>query len=349
MKHLALTLLFSFQLLAVSGCNNNNDAKEYEFKTWNESASLTNIKNYVNEVVKKDSDKFIPVEDRIAVFDMDGTLYGELFPCYLEYLMLEYRILDDETYTPTEELVEVATAIRDAKQNYSTPSISGFDLIHANAAAEAYSGMTLKEFNDYSNAFLKKSVECFTNMTYKEALYKPMVEIVDYLQENNFTTYVVSGSDRFLCRALLCDQLNIPESQVIGMDVKLEATGQEGKDGLEYQYTSSDELIRTNELLIKNLKMNKVTAIAKEIGKQPVLSFGNSSGDTSMHMYTTTNNKYESRAYMLVADDTERDHAKIEEAQKRQAKWKEYGFNIISMKNDFKTIYGENVKMTDLK
>ena len=103
--------------------------------------------------------------------------------------------------------------------------------------------------------------------------------------------------------------------------------------------------MRGDKLWIKNLKMNKVFQIAQEIGKQPVLSFGNSSGDISMHEYTVSNNKYKAMAFMLAADDTERDHADIAETEKRVALWREYGYTVVSMKNDFKTIYGENVIM----
>ena len=341
-RKIVLPISFVFLVLILLGCSSKNS---FNFNSWNECDSLNNIKGYVSEVVNKDSNKYIPKEDRIAVFDMDGTLYGELFPEYLEYLMLEYRILDDPTFTADSELIEVGTQIRESGKTYSTPAISGFDMIHANAAAKAYAGMTIKEFRNYTKEFLKKDVKCFKNMTYKEAFYKPMIEIVSYLQQNDFTTYVVSGSDRFLCRELVCDVLNIPERQVIGMDVKLEGTDQNGASGLDYQFKNTDELIRTDEVVIKNLKMNKVSLIAKEIGKQPVMSFGNSSGDISMHVYTTTKNKYDSRAYMLVADDTVRDHAKKEDANKRLASWNEYGFNIISMKNDFRTIYGDNVEI----
>lgn len=334
--------LFALHLLSLSGCGQSSNKES--FSSWNECASLTSIKEYVEEVTNKNSKQYIPLENRIAVFDMDGTLYGELFPEYLEYLMLEYRVLEDPTYNASDEEKEVGELIKEAGKTYSTPKVSGFELTHAMTAAKAYAGMTIDEFYDYCNEFFKKKVEGFKDLTYKNAFYKPMIEIVNYLKQNDFITYVVSGSDRYLCRALVCDVLEIPASQVIGMDVVLKATGQGEKTGLEYQFTSEDELIRSDELLIKNLKMNKVTAIEKEIGKQPVLSFGNSSGDISMHMYTTTGNPYESKAYMLVADDTLRDHAKIEEANKRQASWEEYGFNIISMKNDFKTIYGDNVE-----
>ena len=175
-----------------------------------------------------------------------------------------------------------------------------------------------------------------------------MIEVVKYLQDNGFTTYVVSGSDRMLCRVVACETLNIPENQVIGMDVTLVATNQDGKDCLDYQFNEGgeDELVRGDKLWIKNLKMNKVFQIGQEIGKQPVLSFGNSSGDISMHEYTVTNNKYKAMAFMVVADDTDRDHADMVETNKRIALWEQYGYTMISMKNDFKTIYGDNVVKT---
>ena len=334
---LICSVLFIGIIFLVSSCGTGNN-----FASWNKCDSLDSIISYVDDVTNKSSKNYIPVEDRIAVFDMDGTLYGELFPEYLEYLMLEYRVLDDPNYNASDELKEVGNQIREAGKTYSTPDISGYDMIHARAAAEAYSGMTVEEFLQYTKDFIEKDVACFNNLKYKDAFYKPMVEVVAYLQKNDFKTYVVSGSDRLLCRALVCEYLNIPENQIIGMDVKLEGTDQEGKDGLDYQYKTTDKLIRSNELIIKNLKMNKVMQIYQEIGKNPVISFGNSNGDVSMHNYTLSNPKYESRAYMLVADDTKRDHAKIEEANRRRASW-ENKYTIISMEHDFKTIYGENV------
>ena len=105
--------------------------------------------------------------------------------------------------------------------------------------------------------------------------------------------------------------------------------------------------MRTSELIIKNLKTNKVLQISQEIGKVPVLSFGNSSGDCAMHNYCLSNSKHRTAAFMLVADDDQRDHANLTEAAKREAKWRESGYYVISMKNDFRTIYGNGVEKTD--
>ena len=130
------------------------------------------------------------------------------------------------------------------------------------------------------------------------------------------------------------------------MDVALDATNQGEADGLNYVFTPGDHLVRTDRLLIKNLKTNKVLQIAQEIGRQPVLSFGNSSGDVSMHNYALYNNPYKSAAFMLVADNDVRDYGNPEKAQGLREKWDAAGFNVISMANDWTTIYGEDVVKT---
>ena len=92
--------------------------------------------------------------------------------------------------------------------------------------------------------------------------------------------------------------------------------------------------------------MNKVSVIEQEIGVQPVLSFGNSSGDEAMANFVLDENPYKSAAFMLIADDDVRDYVHPEKAADLRAQWEGYGFNVISMKNDFATIYGEGVEKT---
>ena len=322
-----------------------NKEEEFVFQSWNDCASLNNLKSLVTKVTKKGSETYVDPADRVAVFDMDGTLYAELDPTYLEYAMFMHRCFDDPTYTAPAEVMAVAEEIKEGSWTHTYKS--GMDLRHANAAAKAYSGMTLKEFADYTKEFIKKDAPGFSGMTYADAFYKPMVEVVDYLHKNDFKCYVVSGSDRYLCRALCCDALKIPSERVIGMDVRLKGTEQGEKDGLDYTLGTEDSLVRTDELLIKNLKMNKVTAIAKEIGRQPIVSFGNSGGDTAMARYAVYNNPNPSGAWMLVADDNVRDHANLEKAESSRKNWEKEGFNIVSMKNDFKTIYGDSVQRTE--
>ncbi len=345
---LFLTAMVPGSALAAPSENREADSPEYEdiFSEWNEDApALQTLIEYVEDVTDKSSDSFIPVADRIAVFDLDGTLYGELFPTCLEYYALAWRILADPSYEPDAELVETAEEIRDhaMDQDFS----DDMPIRHALAAARAYSGMTIPEFTDYVTAILKQDADGFEGMTYGEAFYLPMLEVIEYLQDNDFTVYVVSDSDRMLCRILLEGSIDIPYANIIGMDVALEASGQNGTDGLEYEFDDKDEIVRTDQLQIKNLKMNKVSQIAREIGRQPVLSFGNSTGDVSMHNYTIDNNKYKSAAFMLIADDEERDYGNTKKSRELGKEWEEDGYHVISMKDDFKTIYGKKIKKTD--
>ena len=320
--------------------------KEY-FQSWNQCEALTALKAYVEDVTNPQSPNFIKEEDRIATFDMDGTFVGELYPTYFEYNLLEYRALDDPDYRDKapEDVKEAAQNIRDFVRK-GTALPSHFDMIHAQAAAKAYAGMTIAEFDRYVKAYAALPANGFKGMTYGEGIYKPMVEVFNYLRDNGFTIYVVSGSDRFICRAL-AEPLGIDPHHVIGMDVKLKSTKQGEEAGVNYTMGKEEEIIRTDELIIKNLKTNKVLQITQEIGKTPVLSFGNSGGDSAMHNFCLGNTKYRSAAFMLVADDDVRDHANREKALKLADQWREAGYHVISMKNDFRTIYGYGVEKVD--
>ena len=316
------------------------------FKLWNDCESLATLKSYVEDVTNPKSRNYIPKEDRIATFDMDGTFIGELYPTYFEYNLLEYRGLDDPTYTEKDpSVVAAAQNIRDFVRN-GTPLPDHFDMVHARAAAKAYAGMSVAEFDSYVKEYAKKPANGFEGMTYAESFYKPMLEVFDYLDKYDFTCYVVSGSDRFICRSLV-ESIGIQPNRVIGMDVVLKASNQGDNDGVDYTMNSDEHLIRTDELIIKNLKTNKVKQISQEIGKIPVLSFGNSSGDSAMHNYCKSNDKYKTEVFMLIADDYDDDHADETETNKRKAAWEAAHYNIISMKNDFRTIYGYNVKKTN--
>ena len=315
------------------------------FSDWNEGApALETLISYVEDVTDENSENYIPEADRIATFDMDGTLCAELCPTYLEYYLLAERILVDPTYEPDAEMLEFGRMLRDHALDKSFPD--HMDLLHANHAAKAYAGMTLDEFSDFVNSNLVKDVDGFEGMTYAESFYLPMIQVIEYLQDNDFKVYVVSGSDRFICRTFVEGMIDIPYENIIGMDVALCASNQGDTDGLDYVFTSDDTVIRTDKLLIKNLKMNKILQILQDIGKQPVLSFGNSGGDESMHNFTIFNNKYKSAAFMLIADDEERDYGNTEKAEELRERWEADGFNVISMRDDFRTIYGDDVVKT---
>ncbi len=320
---------------------------EYEevFSEWNPDApSLKALMEFVEAVTDEESPDYIPPVDRIATFDMDGTLCAELNPTYLEYYLLARRILADPSYQPDTEMLEFGRMLRDCALDKSFPD--GMDMLHAVHAAKAYAGMTINEFADFVTRQLVREADGFEGMTYADTFYLPMVELVEYLQDNDFKCYICSGSDRFICRTFIEGMLDIPYENIIGMDVALEATNQGDVDGLNYVFTDSDLLFRTDKLLIKNLKTNKVLQIAQEIGRQPVLSFGNSSGDVSMHNYVLYNNRYRSAAFQLIADDGERDYGNPDKGPELREKWEGMGFNVISMHDDWLTIYGDDVVKT---
>ncbi len=336
----------------VTSCSKDDDdvnipqPKEY-FPSWNKCEALSALQDFVEDVTNPSSPNFISVEDRVATFDMDGTFVGELYPTYFEYNLLEYRALDDPAYKDKapEDVRQAAQNIRDfVRQGTALPD--HFDMIHAQAAAKAYAGMTIAQFDAYVKAYAALPANGFTGMTYGQSFFKPMTEVFDYLKANGFTYYVVSGSDRFICRSLV-EPLGIAPNRVIGMDVKLMSSSQGTEAGVNYTMGKEEDIVRTDELIIKNLKTNKVLQISQEIGKVPVLSFGNSSGDCSMHNYCLSNKQHRSAAFMLIADDDERDHANREKALKLGAQWRENGYHVISMKDDFKTIYGTGVNKVD--
>lgn len=341
-KILALLICLA---LALCGLSALAEGTEEQFPEWNaEAPALKALIDYVEDVTDESSENFIPVPDRIATFDMDGTLVAELYPTYLEYYLLARRILVDQTYQPDAEMLEFGRMLRDHALDKSFPD--GMDMLHAVHAAKAYSGMTLQEFADFVTREIVREADGFEGMTYAESFYVPMIEVVEYLQANDFKCYIVSGSDRFICRTFVEGMLDIPYENIIGMDVQLRATNQGDEDGLKYVFGANDVLERTDKLIIKNLKTNKVLQIAQDIGKQPVLSFGNSGGDTAMHNYTIYNNRYRSAAFMLVADDDVRDYGNPEKVAELAKKWEESNYYVISMANDWKTIYGEDVVKT---
>ena len=256
-------------LVSCSDDDDNAPAKKEYFQLWNQCAALTALQEYVEDVTNPQSANYIPVEDRIATFDMDGTFVGELYPTYFEYNLLEYRTLDDVTYRDRapEDVRLAAQQIRDFVRN-GTPLPAHFDMIHARAAAKAYAGMTLAEFDDYVKAYAAMPANGFKGMTYGQSFYKPMLEVFDYLKDHGFTYYVVSGSDRFICRALV-EPIGIAPNRVIGMDVMLVSTNQGEEAGVNHAMGREENLVRTDSLLIKNLKTNKVLQITQEIGNAP--------------------------------------------------------------------------------
>ncbi len=343
----AVCLVFAASLRSKgSGAGNSGNPKisgEEALSLWTDGAEAKDrLISYMEAITDESSPDFIPPERRIAVFDMDGTLCCETDPIYFDHMLFMHRVLNDPDYDATDEELEVADRIFDFINTGKYPE--GMDNDHGRGVASSFSGMKLKDFDAYVKAYRDTPAAGYEGMTKGEAFYKPMIQVIDYLNANEFKVYIVSGTDRFIVRGLCDGVLDLPKNQLIGSDERLSATGQGEEDGLDYTFKEDDELILAGDFIIKNLKMNKVAVIEQEIGQQPVLSFGNSSGDFAMDQFVTSNNPYRSLAFQLCCDDTERENGNPEKAEKMRQSCEEHGWIPISMKNDWKTIYGENVK-----
>ena len=312
---------------------------------WTEEAETKKqLLAYMEAITDPNSPDFIPVERRIATFDLDGTLFGETNPIYFDHSLLLYRVLQDPDYIDKASDTEKATCYEMLQGIREDTYPEGMDIKHGQGVASAFAGMTVDEFVDYNLEFRKQPAPGYDNLLREDMFYKPMLQIVDFLQAYDFTVYVVSGTDRLILRGICDGKMDVPYSQLKGSCESLVATNQDGADGLEYVFTDTDKLILGGDFIIKNLKMNKVSLIGQEIGVQPVLAFGNSSGDTSMLNYAVFNNEYKSLSFALCCDDLEREYGNLKKAEKMLDLCNQYGWIPVSMKNDWTTIYGEDVK-----
>jgi phosphoserine phosphatase len=235
----------------------------------------------------------------------------------------------------------VAQELKGIKKASDIPSHMEQTHIHAHAAA--FAGMTIENYMGVVENFKKTNADGFNGMTRGEAFYLPMLEVVEYLLNNEFIVYICSGTNRFTVRALIDGVIDIPARQVIGTDFTIVASGQGEEMDMHYNYVEEDELLMGDTVITKNVKMSKVAQLEQELGQKPVLVFGNSTGDVPMAVYAEKDNPYLTKVFFLLCDDTQREHGNESKAQKIADICAEKDWVTISMANDWSTIYGENV------
>ena len=320
---------------------------------WNDDAPLKKeLTAYVQAVTDEKSPDFIPAEDRVATFDVDGTLLNETDPNYFDYTLLVHRVLEDPDYKDKASEFEKATANKIVDQNTNGTKYDELPLEHGQAVASAFKGMTVDEFYEYVHKFAESDMPSYTGMKRGASFYQPMVQVVQYLQANDFDVYMMSGTDRLIMRGLFSSELcpiDIPLNHILGSDESLVGSKQGDEDGLNYTFGKDEQLVLGGKFYMKTLKENNCYIIQREVAKQPVLSFGNSSGDFAMDNYALSNPKYKSAAFQLCCDDLERENGNTEKADKMLKECQEYGYTPVSMKNDWKTIYGDGVTYTGAK
>lgn len=341
-RKIVLILAALLCCMTVAGCGKTGAAPLSEYWTA-DSQAADSLRSYVKKVTnEKDTANFIPVEDRIAVFDMDGTLTCETFYTYYDTMMFINYCLIDHPERVSEELKAAAAEIR--------PGYTAGEELARNFA-KAYEGMTVSELYDYAVEFGQKYTDSFNNMRYIDGFYLPMVEAVEYLYDNGFTIYVVSGTERTTTRAIIANSPiseYVSPSHIIGTEFEVKVRGYEDvSSNMDYKYADGDDLVFTGGFVQKNLNANKTIWIEREIGKLPVLAFGNSGSDTSMMNYALDGrNPYPAEAYMIVADDDMREWG-TQNWEEKSAVYIEQGYVPVSMKNDFLQIYPDNVQKAD--
>ena len=311
---------------------------------WTEgAASRKALIEYVSAVTDRNSADFIPIKDRIAVFDHDGTLFCESDPTWFDFMLYKHRILEDESYRGKASEYEIGMA--DAVQTIIETGVvpAGFEVEMGSCIARAFAGMTIREFFNYVRDYAERPSPGYDGMNVGDAFYQPMVQVIEYLQNHGFTVYVCSGSDRLVVRALVEGSFILASRYVIGTEELISAKNQGDRPGSEYVFSNQDELVLSGKIANKNLRMTKVSMVAEQIGQCPVMSFGNSTGDISITNYVMSNERYKTAAFFVCCDDDVRESGSPEKARPIYELCAENGWVPISMKNDWLTVFGEGV------
>ena len=230
-----------------------------DFQYWNEnSPTKQKIIEFVEDVTNPYSQNYIPPEDRIATFDMDGTFYCETAPIYFQEAMFLYRVLEDKNYTAPKKLTALAKKIQPKVYNKEklTPAESK---AYFEGLTKAYEGMTPEEYRAYVRNFMNDNESGLTNLKRGEAFYLPMVEIISYLTNNGFNVYIDSACGVDTTRELVNGVIPIQFDRILASDFNFTSTGITGKDNpyrniakayqrLEKAYKGVSEITNTEDL-----------------------------------------------------------------------------------------------------
>ena len=319
------------------------------FPSWNpDSASLRELVAFVSACTDASGPDYLDPADRIATFDMDGTIICEKAPVYVDYCLTMYRVLDDPAFKATEEERDAMQQIRDHAwskgETFHPKTITKADMV-----ASAFASMTPEEFRAYVVNFIDSvNAVGFEGMTYGQSFYRPMIEVINYLRDNDFDVWMVSACEREVTRAIV-ERLGIPFDHVVATDVPYIASGKGDEAADEYNMGPDEKIVLGTPLAsVECGKSGKPAAIAREIGKRPVLAFGNSSGDFSMLNYAEGNPSHTGMGFLVVCDDTVREYGSDKKAAEFYEEVSKQGWTPISMANDWATIYGEGVQKTEL-
>jgi hypothetical protein len=328
------TVLVASSVLLFS-CNQQQKAEKQAkvatdpLPSWNNGPGKQRIIEFVWNSADSTSNGFIPVADRIACFDNDGTLWTEApLPFQLYFILDRIKALAPQhpewkNQQPYKGILE-----GDLKSALAGGNKALLDLM-----VPPFSGMTADEFDKSVKDWLATSTHPKSGRHYNEMVYQPMLELLNYLRANGYKTFIVSGGDINFMRAWVEKAYGIPPYQVVGSSFKS-----------EYDTTmSSPAIVKLPEFNFNDDKLGKPVGIYEHIGKLPVFTAGNSDGDYGMLQYTSTGSG--PRFGMIVhhtdsireyAYDRKSGLAKLDKGLDDAGK---YHWVIVDMKNDWKKVY----------
>ncbi len=326
-----ILLALTIGLLA---CGNEQHEQETDgsansLSSWNEGSTKTAILDYVADVTNPQSPNFVAIADRIAVFDNDGNLWSEQ-PAYFQLFFTIDRVKKMAKDHPEWKNQQPFKSVLENDMEELTKQ-GEHGLIQLVMATHA--GNTTEEFDADVKDWIATAKHPTKNVTYDKLVYQPMLELLQYLQENDFKTYVVSGGGVDFMRAFVSPIYNIPSEQILGSRIKT-----------KFEYNNGDvKIIRLPEMEFIDDKDGKPINIQNIIGKKPVFSSGNSDGDLPMMQYTASN-KLKSFMLYLHHTDSVREWAydrksHIGKLDKGLDEATKNGWTVIDMAKDWKEIY----------
>lgn len=297
--------------------------------SWNDGPAKKAIVDFVGKVTKEGGPDFVPVADRIAVFDNDGTLWCEQ-PLYVQLAFAFDRV---------KEMVEKQPDLKD-KEPYQ--AIVAGDLKALAAAGEkavadvllrSHAGISSDEFEAIVLKWLKTARHPRFKKPYTELVYQPMLELLAYLRAHQFKTYIVSGGGGDFMRPWTPAVYGIQPEQVVGSSNKLKYEYRDGKP----------VLLRLPEIDFIDDKAGKPVGIHRFIGRRPIMAFGNSDGDLEMLQWTTAG-KGPRFGLIVHHTDAEREYAYDRESpigrlDKALDQAPKQGWVVASMKRDWKVVF----------
>ncbi|MBW4935548.1 HAD family hydrolase [Marinobacter sp. F4206] len=241
--------------------------------SWQDSDSKTRIVDFVESVTDPESDSYITARDRVAVFDNDGTLWAEK-PIYFQLLFAIDRLQKMAKEDPS---IASSGALKAAVEgDLEALSASGHEGL-LEIITVTHSNISAEDFTEEARQWLEKK-HPETGLRYRDMVYQPMLELLRYLRDEGFQTYIVSGGGLHFIRAFAEEVYNIPPNQVIGTTLKA-----------SYQMVDGEPAImKEGQLAFLDDKEGKPVAIDTRIGIRPVIAVGNSDGDFQMLEWSTS-------------------------------------------------------------